>query len=353
VSLRIGIGTFSGQVPFDDVRTPADVYRDILGLARLAEEVGFDSFWVSSHHGAPNAHLPSPIVMLAAAAAVTERIELGAAMVVAPVQEPLRFAEDCAVADQLSRGRLIVGLGTGWVPGELAAFGVPAAERASRTAELAQICRLAWDHGRFSHTGRHHRYDDVVVTPQPYRRLPLVMGGTAPRAIARAGRLADGFLGTGTPQKGLDAFRAEVGAFDRAALGSGRDPVRLGIGFNVNAWVSADGTIPGAVREGMWHKIGTSLAWHAGERTASAADVPPLDDERLRERAFAGTPSDVVRRTAPWIEAFGGRDLHVLFRLYHPGMRYAEAEPAVRLFAEQVIPALREVAARASVPVRA
>lgn len=348
MTLRVGIGTFSGQIPFDDVRTAADVYADLLALARLADEVGFDSFWVSSHHGAPNAHLPSPIVMLAAAAAVTARISLGAGMVVAPVQDPLRFAEDCAVADQLSRGRLIVGLGVGWRPEEFAAFGIPMGERAGRTAELARVCRAAWDDGRVSLAGRHHRYDDVRVSPQPYGRLPLFMGGRAPAALRRAGRLADGFIGTGTPQQGLTAFRAAVDAFDDAARLAGRDPGRLAIGFNVNAWVSPDGAVPPLVRRAMWHKIGTSLAWHAGARTERAADVPPFDEGQVRERAFAGTPDEVVRQARPWIEAFPGRELHLLLRLYHPGMHRADAEPAVRLAAAEVIPALRRIARMAS-----
>lgn len=349
MTLRVGLGTFSAQVPFGDPRRPGDVYREILDLARVAEESGFDSFWVSSHHGAPNAHLPSPIVLLAAAAAVTTRIRLGAAMVVAPLQHPLRFAEDCAVADQISRGRLVVGLSVGWRPEEFAAFGVPMTERAARTVELARICRDAWDHGRVTFAGTHWRFEDAVVTPRPFGHLPLVMGGSAPSALRRAGLLADGFIGTGTPQKGLPAFRAEVDAFDRAARDAGRDPARLSIGFNVNAWVSADGRVPPAVREAMWHKIGTSLAWHAGRRTERAEDVPPIDEARVRERAFAGTPAEVVRQAAPWVEAFAGRDLDVLFRLYHPGMSRTEAEPAIRLFGQRVIPELERIHATTSV----
>ena len=347
MSLRVGIGTFSGQLPYDDIRTAADVYADILALARVADDVGFDSFWVSSHHGAPNAHLPSPIVLLAAAAAVTRRIGLGAAMVIGPLEHPLRFAEDCAVADQLSRGRLSVGIAPGWRPEEFEAFGVPMAERGERTAELALICRAAWDTGRVTHRGRHYVYDDVPVTPQPAGRLPLLMGGASPRALARAGRLADGFLGTGTPQKGLAAFRSEVEAFDAAARAAGRDPSRLTVGFNVNAWVSSDGGVPPSVRRAMWHKIGTSLAWHRGERADSAEAVPALDEAGVSERAFVGTPADLVDQARPWIEAFAGRELEVLFRLYHPGMGLAEAEPAVRLFGAEVIPALRRLARQA------
>ncbi|MBU6422615.1 MAG: LLM class flavin-dependent oxidoreductase [Chloroflexota bacterium] len=347
MTVRVGLGTLSGQLPFTETRTAGDVYREMLELARLAEEVGFDSFWLSSHHGAPNSHLPSPIVLLAAVAAVTKRIELGAAMVIAPLQPPLRFAEDCAVADQISRGRLIVGLSAGWRPEEFSAFGIDMRERARRTAELAQICRAAWDDGRVTFAGRHDRVEDAAVTPRPYRRLPLFMGGTAPSAVARAGRLADGFLSTGTPQKGVIAFEAEVRAFDAAARAAGRDPAGLAIGFNVNAWASADGAVPLAVRGAMWHKIGTSLAWHAGQQTRHDDDVPALDEARVAERGFFGTAEDVVRQAEPWVAPHDGRDLHVLFRLYHPGMRASDAAPAIRLFGERVIPALKEMHARA------
>jgi alkanesulfonate monooxygenase SsuD/methylene tetrahydromethanopterin reductase-like flavin-dependent oxidoreductase (luciferase family) len=92
MSLHVGLGLFTGQVPPDDERSVADEYQDILGLAKLAEDVGFDSFWVSEHHGSADAYLPSLTIMLAAVAAVTSRIQLATAVVLAPFQHPLRFA---------------------------------------------------------------------------------------------------------------------------------------------------------------------------------------------------------------------------------------------------------------------
>jgi probable F420-dependent oxidoreductase len=341
MSLHVGIGTFPGQLPVGDPRTVADVYQDILALAQVAETAGFDSFWVSEHHGTLAQHLPSPLVLLAAAATVTSRLRLGSAVVLAPFQHPIRFAEDCAVVDQLSRGRLIVGLGAGWREKEFAAFDIPLSERGSRTAELVQICRAAWDQGRFSFSGRYHRFDDVLVTPKPSGRLPLFLGGSAPGAVARAGRLADGFIGTGTPQIGLDRFREKVDGFDRAARDAGRQPRELAVGFHVNAWVTPDGTVPASVRQAMWAQIGNSQRWHSG---ASGDTLPPLDEREIGKRAFMGTPSEVAEQVRPWIEAFGGRELHVLFRLHYPGLTAEEAEPAVRLFGAEVIPELRKAA---------
>ncbi len=345
--LHFGLGLFTGQVPPNASRTIADEYADTLALARVADEVGFDAFWVSEHHFAADSYLPSLLVMLAAVAAVTERIELGTAMVLAPFQQPLRFAEDCAVLDHLARGRLLVGLGAGWREAEFRAFGIPMRERVGRTVELAQVCRLAWDQERFSFHGKYFDFDDVALTPRPAGHLRLLLGGNVPAAIARAGRLADGYIGS--PQNRLSVFQEQVAAFDEAARAAGRDPSRLAIGFHVNAWVSPDGSLPASVQHAMWHQIGTYAVWHAEDKAQGEPDaglrLPPLDERLIRERTLLGTPAEVVAQTRPWVEAFpNDRELHVVVRLHYPGMARAEAEAAIRLFAAEVIPAFRGLA---------
>lgn len=340
MSVHVGIGTFSGQVPTDGSQRVADAYADMLTLAQEAEQAGFDSFWVSSHHGLDNEHLPAPLVFLAAAAARTRRMQLGVAMVIAAFQDPLRFAEDCAVLDQLSHGRLSVGLGAGWREEEFWQFGVPMAERGSRTDELARFCRAAWNGGQVTFTGRHHAFRAVSIRPRPFGRIPIVMGGSAPAAVRRAGRLADMFLATGTPQDGLAVFRDRVAQFDAAALRADRDPRHLMIGFHVNGWVSRDGRVPDPVRRAMWNQIGSSLRAHAG---APGADRPARDEEEIRRRGFTGSPEQVVAACRPWIESCPGRDLHVLFRLHYPGLDVVTAQEAVQLFGAEVIPQLRSL----------
>lgn len=342
MSLHAGLGLFTGQVPPDSSQSVAQEYADILALAQVAEDVGFDSFWVSEHHNAEDAYLPSMTVMLGALAAVTKRMVLGTAVVLGPFQHPLRFAEDCAVVDQLSRGRLLIGLGSGWRAEEFRAFNIPIKERASRTAELAQVCRLAWDNDQFSFQGKHFQYENVSVTPRPYGSVPLMLGGSVEAAIRRAGRLGDGFIGT--PQKRFDLFREQVAIFDAAAREAGKDPSTMPIGLHINAWVSPDGSLPETVRQAMWHQIGTYAMWHAVDDGDPAAQMPPIDDQKIRDRAFIGTPAEVVAEASPWVRAFGNRDLHIIFRLQYPGMHRAEAEAATRLFGSEVIPALKALA---------
>lgn len=124
--VRVGIGLVTAEVPPGSGRAPADEYSGTLRIAERAEELGFDSLWTSEHHGVSDGYLPSQLVLLSAVAAVTARMRLGTGVLVAPVHEPLRLAEDAAVLDQLSRGRLTLGLGLGWRAEEYRMFGVPA-----------------------------------------------------------------------------------------------------------------------------------------------------------------------------------------------------------------------------------
>ncbi|MEO8425087.1 MAG: LLM class flavin-dependent oxidoreductase, partial [Actinomycetota bacterium] len=150
MTLRIGIGLFTGQVPAGSDRTFGREYRETLELVRLAEALGFDSAWVSEHHGASDGYLPSLLPMLAAFAAATDRIRLGTGVILTPLHDPLRLAEDAAVVDQLSEGRLTLGLGIAWRPEEFRMFGVPFGERLARTVDTVEILRRAWTGERFS-----------------------------------------------------------------------------------------------------------------------------------------------------------------------------------------------------------
>src|SRR5438034_2189947 len=135
MGVKVGIGLFTGQVPPGSDRTFAQEYREVVDLVRLAETLGFDSAWVSEHHGAGDGYLPSLLPMLAAFAEATDRLKLGTGVLLAPFHDPLRLAEDAAVVDQLSGGRLILGLGLGWREEEFRMFGQRISERVTRTIE--------------------------------------------------------------------------------------------------------------------------------------------------------------------------------------------------------------------------
>lgn len=192
--LTVGVGLYTGQDPAGTA-AGADLSAAPV-LARTAEEAGFDAFWVSEHHGWQDGYLPSPLPLLAAAAAVTRRITLATGVVLAPLRHPVQLAEDAAVVDRLSGGRLLLGLGAGYLRHEFDAVGVDLRHRGTAVAEAVEICRAAWRGERFSFAGTLHQLDDVQVTPRPHegRQIPIWLGGYAPAALARARRIADGHL---------------------------------------------------------------------------------------------------------------------------------------------------------------
>jgi alkanesulfonate monooxygenase SsuD/methylene tetrahydromethanopterin reductase-like flavin-dependent oxidoreductase (luciferase family) len=181
-----------------DLRNPgfagvsmADRYQAALEMSLWAEQHGGLAVSISEHHGSEDGYLPSALPFAAAIAARTSTIAIAINALVAPFYDPLRLAEDIAVIDQLSRGRLSVTLGAGYVAEEFAMFDVGLNERAKRMTEMVETLRAAWTGEPFTFRGR-----VVRVTPTPFRAggPQIVMGGSSEPAARRAARIGDGFI---------------------------------------------------------------------------------------------------------------------------------------------------------------
>lgn len=342
MSVRVGLGLFTGQVPPGSGRTFADEYHDVVELSRLAETLGFDSVWVSEHHGAGDGYLPSLLPMLGALAAATERVLLGTGVLLTPFHHPLRLVEDAAVVDQLSRGRLMLGLGLGWREEEFRMFDVPIGERVRRTVETVEILRKAWTGERFSHRGRTFSLDEVVVTPPPVREggPPIYVGGHTERAVRRAGRIGDGYiLSRTTPEMAERTLAwAEEGARE-----AGRDPAGLGFAVLRNAFVWGDGDAWEVCRDGVAHQLGVYPAWADGADTPGRGfEVQPPQEAKLRELTTAGDPHEVLRDLRRFVDPFAQREeFHLIVRLHYPGMDLDTAGRSVELFGAEVLPGLK------------
>ena len=342
MGVRVGIGLFTAQLPASSKRSFEQEYRETLELVRLAERVGFDSAWVSEHHGSSDGYLPSLLPMLAALAAVTERIELGTGVVLTPLHDPLRLAEDAAVVDQLSGGRLLLGIGNGWREEEFRMFDASRAERGARTQETIEVLRRAWTGRRFSFEGRTLRYDRVRVTPQPARPggPPILLGGYDRKAVIRAGRLADGYI---TDETGPEEVRGNLELVADGARGAGRDPDTMIVVLLQNAFAWRDGDPWPLIRDGVVQQLGAYEAWGGGADTPEHDRLEPAapSEEDLRLSTPAGPPDEVARTLLATIRAAGDRDVHLVVRLHYPGMDLETASRATELFAAEVIPALK------------
>ena len=343
MSVHVGVGLFTGQIPPGSERTFTQEYRDSVELVRLAEALGFESAWVSEHHGAGDGYLPSLLPMLAAFAAATERIALGTGIVLTPFHDPLRLAEDAAVVDQLSGGRVLLGLGIGWREEEFRMFGVPIAERLARTVETIEILRRAWSGRRFSFIGRAFRYEQVKVTPAPARAggPPILLGGYAEAAVRRAGRLGDGYI---TDADALSEVLPAIAPFEEGAREVGKDPRTLLLVLLQNVVVSPDGSGWKVAGPGVAHQVGTYRAWESGVDTPERDrfELGPPDEQAMLSWTVAGTPPEVARTIRPIVDAFRDRaELHLVVRMHYPGMTFEQASGMFESFARDVLPAIR------------
>jgi probable F420-dependent oxidoreductase len=190
--------------------------------AQHAEAAGFDSLWVGDHI-AFHVPIPDSLAMLSFAAGVTERVTLGTAVYLLPLRHPTLIAKTTATVDLLSGGRLVLGVGVGGeFPPEFGAVGVPVAERGSRADEAIGVVRRLWSEDGVAHDGKHFSFGAVTMAPKPARMPPIWVGGRAPAAMRRAGRLGDGYISHMTD---ADRYRENLAAIAAAARDAGRRDV--------------------------------------------------------------------------------------------------------------------------------
>lgn len=260
-----------------DLRNPpfagvamADRYQAAIDMSAWADRLGAMFVVVSEHHGSDDGYLPSPLTMAAAIAARTSTIRLSLAAIVAPFHNPIRLAEDIAVLDLISRGRVDVTIAGGYVRSEFELFGIPMSERPSRVREAVSILKAAWTGEPFDYRGR-----TVQVTPRPVQQggPPIVLGGSSEAAARRAARIADGFQPS-EPQF-WDYYRDEC-------LTLGKDDPGSYLGADTNVIVLARDP------DAAWHELAPFFlhemngygSWQADDRVATSyrttADVDAL-----------------------------------------------------------------------------
>ncbi|TQM45084.1 LLM class F420-dependent oxidoreductase [Pseudonocardia cypriaca] len=295
-------------------------YEEILALALATEEAGFDAFFRSDHLMGVDpddpAYRPTECwTTLGGLARETRRVRLGALVTAATYREPGLLAAIVASVDEMSGGRVELGLGTGWYEREHAAFGIPfppRAERFDRLEEQLAVVTGLWSGPGFSFTGTHYRVEDNRTPPRPVQRPhpPIIVGGSGPkRTPAIAARFASEFNAALTVDGGVTGLRERFAGFARACEAIGRDPG--------DARLSA--VLPVA--------CGATAA-----ETDRRAGV--MRSELIRANAVIGSPSEVTERIGKVAEA--GADtvyLHIydIHDLDHIALIGAEVLPHVAL----------------------
>ena len=195
-----------------------DLYAETLEFIQWVETLGYDTVAMSEHHFAVDGYLPSPLIAAAAVAAKTSRIRITTAIALAPFYHPVRIAEDAAVLDIISNGRMELGLGLGYKPDEFTGYDVSQKERGARLTEMLQIIRRLWDGETLNFKGRHYTVENARLMPRPVQVHPtLWVGGSNPAALKRAAMYGDGIYGGGDMALRYPEYVKELAAAGKPA----------------------------------------------------------------------------------------------------------------------------------------
>jgi alkanesulfonate monooxygenase SsuD/methylene tetrahydromethanopterin reductase-like flavin-dependent oxidoreductase (luciferase family) len=329
--VRFGVAHDFRRPPGSDY-TLADVYAQTIEQIARLDELGLDQVWFSEHHFVEDGYLPSFAPVAGAAAAITKRMRISTNIAIVPFSHPLRLAEDLAVLDQLSGGRMELGVGLGYAPHEFRAFGFPVSHRVSRTEECIDILRLAWSGERFSYAGKRYTFDDVRVTPDPVQPggPPLWLAVSSGPSVGRAVRFGTNVLPQG-PVSLLDGWREKV----RAA---GGDPGERRVGIIRSFLVTDDPERdwpPLRAAERYRMAVYGKFFEEAGLGGASTFN----ELERITQRAFVGDVDACVAELAAYVRRYGLTD--VVTWGSAPGLQPVELSPSMERFAAEVVPRVR------------
>ena len=307
---------------------PADLYRAALDQSEWADRVGFDMIRLMEHHGSDDGYCPSPLVMSVALAARTERVRLRIQALILPLHDPVRIAEDAAVADLISGGRLELVIGAGYVDEEFEMFGRSLSDRVALVEEGIMVLRRAWAGASPVCPGRPGRVMPAPVGAGP----PILLGGLSAAAARRAARIADGF----EPVSGA-LIREYLAECERLGKKPGFTPPRTPRASLVFVAEDPD-DVWARLAPHVMHEMNAYGQWlgTAGVRGGfhTVRDMAELRSSGVYEVV---TPAECVQRVSD-LAPRGRLELHPLVGGLDPNVGWQ----SLQLFADEVLPALRD-----------
>jgi probable F420-dependent oxidoreductase len=343
---------FSLSLPVLRDPSDPDPYRESFELARMAEEVGFETATIGHHHFMPG-NASDPLTFLAAVAARTSSLRIGTGIFQLPIHNPVRVAEQVATIDQLSGGRVFLGVGLGWWPLEYQVHGSEFHQRGARMEEALEILKLVWTGEKTSWSGRFWEFPELTVYPRPVQtpHPPIWVAGVADAAIDRAARLGDGWLCG--PVQSISKARACLEIYRKACAQQQRKADWILRRF---AWIGTDHR---AIQQDVLPRYVAGLMEHWKEsaeeeeekvlfaRIDAGEEVPA--EEIARDRLLWGTPDDVIAQIEHYRRETGCDHVHTGFGAGLPAGSserstlgsFAQHAEMIQLFGREVIPAFR------------
>lgn len=340
--MKFGIGYYSLQSPPFNPRAHKDLYAEMLDEISMADEMGFDSAWLTEHHFLKDGYCPSSMVAAAAIAARTKKIRIGTGVLLMPLHDPVRVAEDAAVVDLISGGRLILGIGLGYRPEEFAGFGRLLKERRGRMEESLEILNSSWRDEPFSFDGKYYKLENVSVTPKPVQRpIPIWIGAFTEPAIRRAARIGSPLF---VPAIGIiPIVKYLLDMHSNMLKEYGRNPEDFEKPLVREMYISDTSS------DKIWEKIKENVTYTAKgyaswgsmvDRAGNLLSDPddPLLYDLAREQSIIGTPEECIETIKQYKDELPVNNLICRFKF--PGISHEEAVRSMKLFVEKVLPAV-------------
>ena len=317
------------------------VFREAVEEIVVGEQCGLDIALISEHHFTDSDFFPSPLIALSYIAARTSKIRLSPGVLLLPLYDPIHVAEDAAVLDIISGGRMVLGVGQGYRPEEFKAFGTSLADRPGRVREGVTLIRQLWTQPRVTFRGKHFVVEDVPLRPQPVQKPapPIWVAAKKPRAVEMAAEVGDGwFADPITPLPIICKNRANWEAASRRA---GIDPATRTMAYYREFLVAADDARAWEIgRETAMQSYRNYLQWgHLVDDEGNP--IPPhredLLDGLVRERFTIGGPE----RARADVEMIRSKlnPTHLIMKPKFPGLSHPAVMASIRLVGEKVMPA--------------
>lgn len=320
-----------------DMRAPAigasapALYGAAVEQCVWADRLGFDRVHIAEHHGAEDGYCPAPMVLASAIAARTKQLRLQLSALVAVLHHPIRLAEELAVLDILSNGRLGVTLGIGYRQYEYDIFGVDKKRRVQILEETIEILQKAWTGEPFEFRGQ-----SVVVRPTPVQqpRIPLFIGGSTEASARRAARAGDGYVPAGVDAELFAVYEAECARLGRVP--GPRNPVRGPMFLHITEDPERDWPI---VAPHVIYTSNSNAEW-AKERGVGVTPYTPVstvDDLKANSQFAVVTPEGCIELARAL-----GADSELTFQPLMGGLDPEVAQASLDLFESAVLPRLVE-----------
>ena len=343
-------GLFLEFPALDDV-TDQQAFQNGFQMAEEAERLGAESVWLAEYHFIPFSVLSSPVMVATAIAGRTERIRIGLGVLLLPLGNPIRIAEEIATLDHICQGRLDFGVGRGTFPEHHDAFLSPYPESRGRFEEYLEIILKAWTTEQFSFEGEHYKCHDLAVRPKPYQKPhpPLRIGVTSAETFPIIGRMGYPLFVNPSRVFALDDLAEHVKAYRKAWQDAGH-PGEGSIGIRLPVYVAdTQHKAYEEPRESMTtqmtglsqrvaasaDRVGTTGNWQAESDQIARMDY----DDWLRDKVVVGTPESVLDRLLQLTESL--QLSHIVFE-HNSGRRIPHdlQMNSVRLLMDKVVPHL-------------